>query len=326
MPRLSALCAPVLALTLSSASAQNPVELITQVGSDLLVDYTRPLIQSYSVAMATGLYQSAKAHSFLGFDIGLRFMLISIPAGDQVFTARVRACSLNTQLQRLDTFEIAVEGAATIFGRRGLDSSWVPGNSIGIPPALPGGLGLSRMPFLLPQASVGLPIPGMELTCRYIPWPFKGTTVQFLGFGLTQELTALGGLKRLPFDLALQGFYQRFSIGSALSAATLGANCRISMGILMLTPYAGVGIDKTSVDFSYDFTFNAPEIDPGPPPRLSSRPVTVPVKLKHDSGLATRATLGLTLKLLLLQINADYNRNFASGYDAINAGLSLALR
>lgn len=316
----------LLTLPVSFAPAQNPVELITQVGSDLLVDYTRPLVESYSVAMATGLYQSAKAHQFLGFDIGIRFMLISIPEQDRSFTARVKACSLNTQLQKIDTFELQVEGAATIFGRRGPDSSWVPANAIGIPPALPGGLGLNRMPFLLPQASLGLPIPGMELTLRYIPWPFKGTTVQFLGFGLTQELTALGGLKKLPFDLALMGFYQKFSIGSALSAATLGGNCRISFGILGLTPYAGIGIDQTSVNFSYDFRFNAPEIDPGPPPRLISRPVTVPVRFTHDSGLSTRATFGATLKLLLLQINADYNRNFTSGYDALNFGLSLALR
>lgn len=316
----------LLAVSAYPVQAQNPVLLITQVGSDLLADYTRPLVQSYSAAMATGLYQSAKAHPFLGFDIGLRFMLITMPAEDQIFTARVRACSLNTQLQKIDTFEIEVEGAATIFGRRGLDSTWVPANAIGIPPALPGGLGMNRMPFLLPQASVGLPIPGMELTARYIPWPFRGTTVQFLGFGLAQELTALGSLKRVPFDVALQVFYQKFDVGSAIRASTLGGNVRISAGIFGLTPYVGIGIDKTSVNFSYDFSLNAPEIDPGPPPRLVSRPVSVPVRLTYNSPVATRATLGLTLRLLLLQVNADYNRSFTSGYDAINVGISLALR
>jgi hypothetical protein len=325
MSKTALVCSLLAALALPAA-AQNPVQLISQVGSDLLKDYTRPLVESYGVAMGSGLYQSAKAHKFLGFDVGVRFMLITIPDDARTFTARVKACSLNTTLHKIDTFEVIVEGAATIFGERGLDSSWIPAGAIGIPPALPGGLGVNRMPFLLPQASVGLPVPGMELTVRYIPWPFKGTTVQFLGFGLTEELTAIGGLKKLPFDFALMGFYQKFTIGSEMAATTIGGNARISAGILMLTPYAGFGVDKTDVRFDYDFTFNAPGIDPGPPPRLTTTPTTIPVVFSYGSGWNARATFGLTLKLLLLQLNADYNRSLTSGYDALNFGLALALR
>jgi len=306
--------------------ALNPVELIQGVGSDLIEDYAAPLAQSYGVAMGSGLYHSAKAHKFLGFDIGVRFMLIRIPDAGKTFSAKVKFCYFDTS--RMDTVwkDTVIEGAATIFGRRGLDESWVPQGAIGIPPGLPGGLGLDYMPFLLPQASVGLPIPGAELLIRYVPWPFQGTTVNLLGLGLKEELTALPGLKKIPLNIAIQGFYQTLSIGDAMSSTSYGGNIHISKGILVITPYAGIGFDKTTMKFDYTFSYKLPTGYDPETHEITYSNGTLPVKLDYAPGVNLRGTLGATLKLGLLNINADYSRNFSTGYDALTAGLAIGLR
>ncbi|MEO0079180.1 MAG: DUF6588 family protein [candidate division WOR-3 bacterium] len=310
------------AIAIGRGASPNPIELLTQVNDSLLLDYCRPLLESYSTAMATGLYHSAKSHSFLGFDLGARLMFVKIPAAAKTFTARVLACSANTKFARIDTFWVTVENAATIFGRPGIDTSFVPENGITIPPALPGGLGLPGIPFLVPQASVGLPIPGSELTIRYIPWPFQGTTVQFLGGALKQELTALPGLK-LPFNIAAQAFFQKLTIGTAVNALSYGGNLHLSRGFVILTPYAGIGVEKTDMKFDYDFRFDAPVGYDAANNRIITQSFTRHIALGYSSGPNFRFTLGATLRLALFLFNLDYSY---AKYPVINGGLAFGIR
>jgi hypothetical protein len=322
----TAVAACLLVLALSAARAQSPTELIAQVGDSLLIDYARPLIESYSVAMGSGLFHSAKAHKFLGFDLGVRLMAIRIPTAGKTFTARVLACSANTKLGRVDSFYVDVQNAATIFGKRGLDTSWIPDGAVGIPPGLPGGLGIDYMPFILPQASVGLPIPGMELMVRYVPWPFQGTTVNFLGLGLKEELTTISGFN-LPFNLAVQGFYQKMQVGTAINSSTIGLNAHASKGLTLITPYVGLGMSSTKMGFDYEFKYRRPTGVDRETHQLTFVDASDSVKYDYNSGAQWRATLGVSLNVLpLVILNADYSRNLSSGYYAFTGGLSLALR
>ena len=322
--RTTGLFAVLLLSAAGSAQAANPspIDLIMQVNDTLLLDYARPLLESYGTAMATGLYHSARAHRFLGFDIGVRVMYVKIPGAARTFTARVLACSVNTKFGRVDTFWLPIEHAATIFGKRGLDSSFVPENGITIPPALPGGLDLPGIPFLVPQAAVGLPIPGAELTVRYVPWPFQGTTVQFLGGALKEELTALPGLK-LPVNIAAQVFVQKLAIGKAVNALSYGANLHASSGLVILTPYVGVGVEKTDMSFDYDFNFSAPVGYDTTHQRIITQRFTKHIALSYSSGPNIRATVGATLRLGLLLVNLDYSY---AKYPVINSGLSIGIR
>lgn len=322
MNRTALVLSAVLLLCVLTPVHAGPIELIKGVSGPLLEDYTAPLAHAYGVAMTSGLYHTAHAHRFLGFDIGVRVMYVLIPEEAKTFTAHVLACSVNTQLGRVDTFYIDVTNAATIFGARGADSSFRTVNGITVPPALPGGLGLSGMPFLVPQASIGLPIPGAELLIRGVPYKFQGANLLFVGVGLTEELTAIPGLK-LPFNVAVQGFYQVLAIGDAVDARSYGANIRISKSLLLFAPYAGVGLDQSTIRFKYDFNFNAPDhIDPETH-KLVTKPVSLPVDLNYDTGVNLRAVIGVAFKFGPLLLNADYN---IAKYKAINAGLSLAIR
>lgn len=305
----------------ATASAVSPVELLRGVGADLVEDYSRPLVESYGVAMGSGWYHSASALRTLRFELGVRVMAVNIPEAARTFTARVKACSVNTTTGAIDTFYVNVEGAATIFGPRGTLPVDVPGEySVGIPPALPGGLGVSWMPIVVPQASVGLPL-GFEVTARYVPWPFEGTTVSFLGFGVKNELSTF---VRLPFNLAVQGFYQQFVIGDALNSRTFGGNVHVSRSFLLFAPYAGVGFDKSTTDIDYVFRASFPTgIENG---ELKTEEIDLPVAANYAPPVNLRGTLGVALKFGLVLFNADYNYNVSTGYHAVSAGVSASLR
>jgi hypothetical protein len=274
--------------------------------------------------MGSGWYNTAESHKFLGFDVGLRFMLIQVPVSDQTFDAHVRYCYFDPAQNDTVWVDTTIT-AATLFGTRGVQSDWIPSDAVGLPPGLPGGLGISWMPFLLPQASLGLPF-GLQLTARYIPWPFQGTTVQFLGLGLKEELTALPGLSKSPVKLAVQGFYQKVAVGSALNSSTLGGSLQASVKLLMLTPYAGIGADRTTMDVNYTFNFQAPKFELGPPPRFYTESQSVDVSYAYKSAVNWRTTLGVKANLGLMFINADYSRNLTSGYNSVTVGTGIGLR
>jgi hypothetical protein len=327
--RISLLFACLLVVGMvSSASAEDPtpLELIGEVGEGLLEDYSRPLVESYAVAMGSGWYNSAKSHKLLGFDIGVRFMYIQIPDHAKYFTAEsLLVVGLKPDSTGIETTYVTAESLATIFGPRGTQNHWLTENQVGVPPAMPGGLGLNAMPFLLPQASLGLPF-GFELTARYIPWPFKGTTVQFMGFGLKSELTALPGLKGLPFSLALQGFYQKVIIGDKMNSNTFGGNLHLSRSFLMVAPYVGFGFDNTSMNFDYVFEAHVPKFEAGPPPRVLTDTVEIPVRFSYSSGMSWRGVVGAKVKLGLFFISADYGYDIAKSYHSVNVGAGIGMR
>jgi hypothetical protein len=313
-------------VTYASAEDPSPLELVGEVGEELLEDYSRPLVESYAVAMGSGWYNSAASHKFLGFDIGVRFMYIQIPDHAKYFTAEsLLVVGLKPDSTGIETTYVKAESLATIFGPKGIQDHWLSEGQVGVPPAMPGGLGLNAMPFLLPQASLGLPF-GFELTARYIPWPFKGTTVQFLGFGLKSELTALPGLNKLPFDLALQGFYQKVMIGDVMNSNTFGGNLHLSKTILMLTPYVGIGFDNTTMNFDYVFEAHVPKFEAGPPPRVLTDTVEIPVKFSYSSGMSWRGVVGAKVKLGLFFISADYGYDIAKSYHSVNVGAGVSIR
>ncbi|MFO7638758.1 MAG: DUF6588 family protein, partial [bacterium] len=251
----------------------------------------------------------------------VRVMAVNIPEAARTFTARVKVYSVDPETGAIDTSYVDVEGAATIFGPRGTLPVDVPGEySVGIPPALPGGLGVSWMPIVVPQASVGLPL-GFEVTARYVPWPFEGTTVSFLGFGVKNELSTF---VRLPFNLAVQGFYQQFVIGDALNSRTFGGNVHVSRSFLLFAPYAGVGFDKSTTDIDYVFRASFPTgIENG---ELKTEEIDLPVAANYAPPVNLRGTLGVALKFGLVLFNADYNYNVSTGYHAVSAGVSASLR
>lgn len=290
---------------------QSPVDRIKSIAEDLLPKYVDPLVTGFGTALGSGLYHSAQAHKPLGFDLGLRVMVVTIPAEAKSFNDSVLVYYLGKN-GALDSTKKSVKNIPTIFGKSEKKTIQLGPDSIAMPPELPPGLGISVLPLLLPQASIGL-IQGSELLIRYIPFPFKGTNIRFFGLGLKQELNKIKGLERLPFNIALQGVYQKFQLGD-FSSTTTSFNLHTSRSFIIFAPYAGIGWENTKMKFSYTFKYSIPR-DPEP----KEKSINLSLTGKNDF----RLVIGAAFKFGLLILNGDYN---FGRYKGVNFGTSISLR
>lgn len=287
--------------------ADNLLDMIRQMNKDLLKGYTQPLITSFGTATGSGLYHTAKPHKLLGFDIGVKAMWVTVPAIAKTFEAKVLALSHSGDTQWV------TKTTATIFGKKGRDTVVAPTGYYPVIPALPGGLDLPGFPFAMPQLSVGL-VKGTEIMVRYIPIPVQGANVQIFGSGLKLGLNQLLNLKLLPVDVAIQGGYQIFNIGDIIKSSTVSINTHTSKTFLVLTPYVGLGWEKTKMNFEYLFEYKFP---------WQQSPQQDTIKVTYTGENTFRAVLGVSLKLSMLLIHADYN---LTNYPSFNGGIGFSLR
>jgi hypothetical protein len=125
------------------------------------------------------------------------------------------------------------------------------------------------------------------------------------GAGLKVDVDQFIPIPLFPVDIAVQAYYQNFNLGEILSANNINFNVHVSKKLLMFTPYAGIGVDNTTFTASY-------KTDDGEKQDFT---------IKGDNKL--RTTVGLNIKLLVLQINAEY----AMGeYNSMAIGVGFALR
>ncbi|MCK4716911.1 MAG: hypothetical protein KAT54_08895 [Candidatus Marinimicrobia bacterium] len=325
-------------------------------------NYLQPLVTGYGTAMNAGLFNTAKTHKMFGFDIGLKMGLGIVPTGEQS-TYQFDVSALDNIPINIGTYILDLDPSAlfsdtetpTILGGDAelfeIDQSYIEQQLFGAIrseqpdlddahinqiidemsgditsavddvkiSSIPGIKSIKALedlenlifPFPVLQASIGLPM-GIEPSIRMIPkFSFPGDLGDALG-----ELSAFGaGLKvdvdqfipipLFPVDIAVQVYYQTFKMGEILIANNVNFNLHASKKLLFLTPYVGIGVDNTSFTASYkmgdgekqDFT------------------------IKGDNKL--RATAGLNIKLLVLQINAEY----AMGeYNSAAIGVGFAFR
>lgn len=166
-------------------------------------------------------------------------------------------------------------------------------------------------PFPILQASVGLPF-GLEPSIRLIP-AFKVSgevgdalgEIGAFGIGLKVDVDQFIPIPLFPIDIATQIYFQKFSIGEILTANNVNFNIHASKKLLLLTPYIGLGMDKTNFTASYKMQDGTKQ----------------EFKIEGENGF--RATFGLTIKLLIPQINIEYN---IGEYNSLGISLGIALR
>ncbi len=332
--------------------------------------YLQPLVTGYGSAMNAGLYNTAKTHKILGFDIGLKMGFGIVPTGEKStydfdltaldnipvtvgdYTLDLNPSELfsNTETPTIlggaaEPFEVdetyitglvysqARENIVTTFP--GQTDEWYDNQAqtavdalssdisdaadevaISSIPGIKSISGLEDMenlifPFPILQASVGLPM-GIEPSIRMIPAiSIPGDVgdalgeISSFGVGLKVDVDQFIPIPLFPVDIAAQAFYQNFSIGDILSANNMNFNVHVSKKLLMLTPYIGMGVDNTTFTASY-------EMGDG---------VKQDFTIKGDNKL--RTTFGLNIKLLILQVNAEYSMG---EYNSAAVGLAFTLR
>jgi len=163
--------------------------------------------------------------------------------------------------------------------------------------------GIDKIPFLplpTPQFTLGTVI-GTNLILRWLPTVPMGDLGDFKYFGIgIQHNPQVWMGSKWPVDVSASLFTQNVQFGTLMEASTfaMGINASKTFGwrILSATPYTGFALETSTINFGYAYKIDTP---------------TGPSKQKIDFDLKgdnkTRLTLGLSLRLLILNINADYN-------------------
>lgn len=352
----------VLSLMVSVSAQEFSMDQVKELVETNGKNYLQPLVTGYGSAMNAGLFNTAKTHKLLGFDIGLKMGMgivptgekstydfdvsvldnISVPVGDYTLNLEPAELFSNTETPTIlggnaEPFEVdqtyieqtlfdAIKDEQPSLSDEQVNQI-ISGMSSDITSAvddinitsIPGMKSINALkdlenlifPFPIIQASIGLPM-GIEPSIRMIPAiSIPGDVGEALGeisafgVGLKLDLDQFIPIPLFPVDIAAQAYYQAFKMGDILSANNVNFNLHASKKLLMFTPYLGIGVDNTSFTASYkmgdgekqDFT------------------------IEGDNKL--RTTLGLNIKFLVLQINAEY----AMGeYNSAAIGVGFALR
>ncbi|MEK7262877.1 MAG: DUF6588 family protein [Bacteroidota bacterium] len=179
---------------------------------------------------------------------------------------------------------------------------------------------LSMLPLAAPQASIGT-VFGTKLILRYLPSieiDKKIGKFEYFGFGIQHNPFMFIPVPEPPVDVSLGFFTQTMTVGTIFeSKATmfgLQASKTFGPGALNVTPYAGFSFEKSEMTITYEYTTE----DPTNP----SQTITNPIEFKLEGENKTRFTIGLSFKLAILKINAEYN---LSKYNTIAAGLGIII-
>jgi hypothetical protein len=176
---------------------------------------------------------------------------------------------------------------------------------------------ISFLPFLAPQATVGT-ILGTQATFRYLP------EIAIPGIDITKDIGKFSwfgwGVQHnpgiffptpLPLDISIGYFKQSLKVGTIFEANTTAfgvtVSKRLGAGALNITPYAGYLREKSTMHFTYQFEVDTQKID---------------VDFELEGENRDRITFGLSLRLLLINLNADYN---IGKYNSATIGIMFAI-
>lgn len=340
------------------------MDQLTQLVASNGKSYLQPLATGFGTAMNSGLYNTAKTHGVLGFDIQLKIgmglapcnkasqtsYLFDLSALDDIsFNVQGYSVALDPEQLFVDpvtpniiggeatSFEVnstyvtsqvrtEVESQNPLLTPTQIDAV-MAGLSTQIDAAvaeidvhsIPGLKSISAlknaktMPFPFPilQASIGLPL-GIEPSIRLIPkFEVPGDfgkaigEISAFGAGVKFDIDRWIPVPLFPVDLAAQIYFQKMNIGEFLSANSMAMNLMVSKKLLFLTPYLGVGKESSKFTASYKME-DGHKID---------------FDLKGKNSM--RYTAGLNIKLLVLQVNAEYS---VGEYNAAGLGVGFALR
>lgn len=286
----------------------------TNDANSYLQGYLSPIATGFGTGINGGWYHTAKAHKFLGFDIKVIATVAMVPASGESFTFN----NANFTGIKIDDTSLSSVELPTIFGSQKLADRPLleftnGGNSISIS-SIPGSglgeeLGQNIVPSGMVQLGVGL-FKNTDLKIRFVP---KQTAPEYefstFGIGVMHDIKQwIPFVKKLPFDLSVLAAWNDVkskvfldvnnepSQALELNTKTTLFQLVASKKILFLTIFGGIGTSSFDTDINVLGTYETTN---------TNQTYTDPVALKY-SGSDFRANIGLNVKLLFLNISADY--------------------
>ena len=175
---------------------------------------------------------------------------------------------------------------------------------------------LNFLPLAAPQVSIGT-VYGTQATFRYLPSLTLNSDLgklKYFGFGI-QHNPAVWFNTPIPVDIAASFFTQSLKVGDLFDAkaTAFGVNVgkRLGSGILNISPYAGFMFESATMEVTYTYIVDTP-----------AGQYTEKINFELEGENKSRFILGVSIRLLALNLNADYN---FSKYDSFSAGLTFGL-
>lgn len=357
----SALLLVVLLMLLTTAvpvESASFTEHLKKLAHENARGYINPFVTAFGTGMNSGLYHTAKIHGWLGFDLGVRFTMTSIPDDAMTYDFYVgETLSLAAPNLGLPDDELILNpqniypdrATPTMFGKNegrtliplgaedeiiralqeagftpaqidDLQNSGELNNLVANIPSIMTvpGVNLDVLPLMMPQVSVGLPMK-TEVMLRYFPEVEVSEEIGKFKF------MGLGVKHSISQYIPLAGFLIDITGQFAWQKLEIGDILEATNMAFNLhaSRKLGIGISLTPyVGIGYEISnlkINY-TIDTGDPsnPFHGER---VSFDLDGDNGV--RLTGGVRLGLALITINADYS---LGEYNAASLGIGLTLR
>ncbi|MFO7659551.1 MAG: DUF6588 family protein [Candidatus Cloacimonadaceae bacterium] len=348
------------ALLLTSLQASDLEETLQSLSQDAGRSYVNPMVSAFGSDMNSGWFHKVPQAviSAWSFEVGIVAMCTLFIEDDKYFDVNGKFSFTRAQAEELaqdfadesffndlvnqimlQEFELGITGPTVIgpsydeadddtaiqvhFDQQTITFTYegetmqreLPAQSVKIPF---GGLldAYPAMPLAMPQLTIGT-VYGTQASFRYLPEIVTVKeigAVSYLGYGL-QHNPAVWFTEPLPFDIALAYFAQKVEIGSIVEADAYnyGINVAKTFGekLIHVTPYLGFSIEKSKMHFRYDYQTGS---------TTNQIPEVINIDFNVDGKNKNKFTTGLSLRLGLLNFNADVN--FAK-YPSASAGLAL---
>jgi Family of unknown function (DUF6588) len=242
--------------------------------------YAKPFATTLGTALNSGSYYSAHVPEFFGFSFSVRGMLIFIPDDQTKFTPVLPDGYTSDQT------------TATIYGNKG-SAYGGPDGYITTPP----GINRTSVPVGLPQISASFM--GTEIMLRYLPKiPIADRDLDMFGIGIKHSISRY--IPLIPIDIAVQFLYNTFTISDLIDTKSIAFNAEVSKDFGSFTPYFGLQYESTN--FKLDYTISG---DPNSGDPLLRTDQKISAELDGDNKI--RATIGGSIKLAILVLNADFS-------------------
>ena len=183
---------------------------------------------------------------------------------------------------------------------------------------------INFLPFAAPQASIGT-ILGTRAVFRYLPKISMPGNLsedigdfEWFGWGIQHNPRAIIPIP-FPVDISFGFFKQTLKIGNIFEASTtaygISVSKQLGVRVINLTPYAGYMIEKSKMSVNYQFVVDDQTFD------VNIDDLEYAVNGENPNK--TRLTFGCNLRLLLFNVNVDYN--IGKKYNSVTVGLMFAL-
>lgn len=284
------MCLPVI------GNAQSVEDLLSKYTSENGQKYLQPFADAFSANLNSGLFHNAKIKK-AGFQLylGVETPVAMIGSSQKTMTATTEG----------DYFpKTTVDDVPTIFGPT--EGKKVEDPQSGLVYVFPGGFDVDALPMVMPQLTIGS-LFGTDFTLRYaqVSKVEDLGTVKLFGWGVRHSIDQY---LKLPINLAVGYYRQKFDVGDYMSAQTNTINAQASYSIPIVTFYGGLGYQSGKVDIGYEYI--DPQTDEASDIRFNMTPANTVL-----------LTLGIGFDLGPFNLHGDYNLAQQSTY-AVGLGLS----